>query len=125
LDNIGRAGGATVGQLRALINLIEKLADVTKKYRIGLDTDMSAPDMVKIVKRLEEAKGPAASKLVLRPLRMVKVDSEESEEAFENRMLNSDIRSDDNEATDWVKVYSRYVSLRESGSTLTEGCDPD
>ena len=119
-----RAGGATVGKLRTMMDLTSKLSKVTDKYNIG-DTTSPYKDVVYIVERLEKLNGPEASKLVLRPLRTVKIDPAEDEETFTNRMLNKDIRSDDDDGTDWVKVYSKYVSLRESGSNLMDGCDLD
>ena len=106
------------------MDLTKELSKVTAKYNLG-DMDPPYSDLVYIVERLENLNGPEASKLVLRPMRTVKIDPAEDEETFTNRILSKDVRSDDDDGTNWVKVYSKYVSLRESGSNLMDGCDLD
>lgn len=107
-----------------MMDLTKKLSKITAKYNLG-DTNPPYSDVVYIVERLEKLNGPEASKLVLRPMRTIKIDPAEDEETFTNRMLSKDVRSDDDDGTNWVKVYSKYVSLRESGSNLMDGCDLD
>jgi hypothetical protein len=94
------------------------------KYKFILERSPDpGPDYRAIIKRLEKVNGKKASKLVLRPMRDAPLDLGESDEAFAERMQKVDLRDDDDDGTDWVKVYATYISRRNTGSALVDDRD--
>jgi hypothetical protein len=125
IENLAHLGGASIGYLRTLIDTVKLLRKLTDKYKLINEDSFANTDIVKMIEKLEKANGPAAAKLVLRPMKDIMIDPKEDEEAFAKRMIKMDIQDDDEDGTDWVKVYSTYVSLKNSGSPLMEGSDLD
>jgi hypothetical protein len=111
-------GGVSVQQIRRLINYARKYEEAAYKYF----RPNPWPERYSIMDLLDKAEAKARPETVLKPSFMVKdtpARAGESEEAFVLRMRQlelEELNSDEMEnGEDWVRIYTRYVKLKNDG----------
>lgn len=115
IENLLLLGGSTVGELRSLINSVRAL-ERADKYKISNQEFSEKDEILNLLKKIDKSNRDGADNFVLRPLRSVMVDPNETEEDFQLRMLQSDrAEFKTNDGAQWIKLYTGYVQARQEG----------
>lgn len=111
-------GGVSVQQIRGLINYARKYEEAAYKYF----RPNPWPERYSVLDTLDKVEAKAGPEAVLKPEFMVKdmpARAGESEEAFTSRMKQLELedlsREELENGEDWVRVYTRYVKLKNEG----------
>jgi hypothetical protein len=111
-------GGVSVQQIRGLIDYAKKYEEAACKYF----RYPPWPERYTILDLLDKAEAQAGPETILKPSFMVKdtpARAGESEKAFVSRMKRlemQDLSSEERESgEDWVRIYTRYVKLKDEG----------
>jgi hypothetical protein len=109
-------GGATVQKIRELIEYARKCEEAAYQYM----RPTLWPERYSIIEMLDKVEKKCGVETVLKPIRLVQetvATAGESEEEFVARMARLEYASGETEnGTDWVRIYSRYVKLRDDGN---------
>jgi hypothetical protein len=111
-------GGVTIQQIRDLINYARKYEEAAYKY-FRFPPVSERYTILDLLDKLETKAGPET---ILKPELMVKdtpARAGESDKAFVSRMKRLEMRdlsSEERErGEDWVRIYTRYVKLKDEG----------
>ena len=116
IENLVLLGGSRVGVLKTLIKHVEELEKEDKYHLWGADFPGKAR-ILDLLQTIDKAGAEDVDNVVLRPLREVDVDPNETEEQFKQRMMYSTIVSGElNDKSDWMKVYTRYMKAKNEGN---------
>jgi DNA-directed RNA polymerase beta' subunit len=116
IENVMHLGGATVGAIRDMVTLAVRLEEFTKKYHLGTVESKERKEITEMLERVEKINGSDASHIKLKPVRDLSIESGESEEEIAERMMRLDVRDDDGDDEDWIKLYSTYVKRKDEGN---------
>ena len=109
-------GGATVGAIRDMVNLAVRFEEFTKKYDLGTVESKERKDITEMLEKIEKINGSDARDIKLKPARDLSIEGGESEEEIAERMMRLDVRDDDDDDTDWIKLYMTYVKRKDEGN---------
>ena len=109
-------GGATVGAIRDMVTLAVRLEEFTKKYDLGTVESKERKDVTDMLERVEKINGSDARHIKLKPARDLSIEGGESEEEIAERMMRLDVRDDDGDDKDWIKLYMTYVKRKDEGN---------
>jgi hypothetical protein len=111
-------GGVSIKQIRELINCARKYEEAAYKYF----RPNPWLERYTLIDLLDQAEAKAGPETILKPSFMVKdtaARARESEEAFVSRMRQLELEELNNEekenGEDWVRIYTRYVKLKNDG----------
>jgi len=108
-------GGASVQKLRELIDYARKCEEAAYKYM----RPRLWPERYSIIEMLDKIESKSGAETVLKPILMVQDtvgSAGESEEGFVSRMSQLELESGEMaNGKDWVRVYLRYVKLKDKG----------
>jgi len=108
-------GGVTVQKFRDLIEYARKCEEAAYQHM----RPTLWPERYSTIEMLDKVEKKCGTETVLKPIRTVQetvANAGESEEEFVARMMKLEFTSGETESgTDWVRIYSRYVKLKDEG----------
>jgi len=116
LENCLYQGGSTVKELRSLIDVIE-LLDKADKYKTSGNEPPLKQSLLALLERIEKADPEGSATTILKPIRTVVSDPNETEEQFKKRIMKStsEEEGDRRDGANWMKIYWRYVRAKQEG----------
>ena len=114
IDNLLLLGGSTVKDIRSLADSIKQL-EKADKYTMSDEEPIERSETLSLLDKIEKTGPKGYEKLVLRPMRDIKYDPNETEEEFTQRMMQSMSVEDRQPGSNWLKVYQSYKTARLEG----------